>query len=244
MIIGTRRNCAPRISIAVYGLLLSMASTTALADAITIPYSGSFDESDVPGPQDGLPAGDYDTIGGLLDVGLFNLVAGSNTFAGAVWTPGDSSDSFLIGIGPLQTLTGASIAFGTNLDPFAPMFAFPPPQWTLQESTPTPVIFDLVVGGNGLSATQFLVAPAFERGEGIYSVLIGNGTFGVNSGNYDTPIAYTMTFDTVVVPEPSSFCLMSGLSGVALLGASMRRARRKPSTACWHRARPCRESSK
>jgi hypothetical protein len=227
MIIGTFRTRALQVSVASLCLLLLVVETRALAGTVTVPYTGSFDEVDVPGPQDGLPAGDYDTIGGLPDVGLFNLVAGSNTFDGSVWTPGDSSDSFLLGIGPLQTLKGASIAFGTNLSPFAPMFAFPAPQWTLEESGPTPTIFNLTVGSNGLSATQITVAPAFERGEGVYSVVIGNGTFGINTGNYDTPIDYTMTFETMVVPEPSSLCLMCSLAVVGLSAGLVRRCRGK-----------------
>jgi len=191
-----------------------LVTTIAQAGSITVPYVGSFDEADVTA-DGGLPAGDYDTIGGLADVGLFNLVAGSNTFEGSVWTPGDSSDGFLISTGPLQTLTGASIAFGTNLSPFAPMFAFPPPQWTLEESDPTPTIFDLTVGSEGLTSTQIIIAPAFERGAGIYNVLIGNGTFGINTGDFDTPIDYTMTFETTVVPIPATVWLFgSGLLGL------------------------------
>lgn len=198
-----------------------LVGATAQAGTVTVPYVGSFDEASVPGPQDGLPAGDYDTIGGLPDVGLFNLVAGSNTFEGSVWTPGDSSDVFLIGIGPLQTLTGASIAFGTNLSLSNYMFAFPAPQWTLEESDPTPTIFDLTVGYDYMSSTQISIAPAFERGEGIYSVLIGNGTFGINAGDYETPIDYTMTFETTVVPVPAAVWLFgSGLIG--LVGVARR----------------------
>ena len=218
---GNDQTLAFRVSAAVLCLLLLGMGSTALAGTVTVPYTGAYDEVDVPGPQDGLPAGDYDTIGGLPDVGLFTLVLGSNTFEGSIWTPGDSSDVFLIGIGPSQTLTGASIAFGTNLSPFAPMFAFPPPQWTLEESDPTPTIFDLIVGSDGLSSTQVAVAPAFERGEGVYSVLIGNGTFGISTGNYDTPIDYTMTFETI--PEPSSVCLIL----VGLCGGFVRRRRGK-----------------
>ncbi len=199
-----------------------LAITAAQAATVTVPYVGSFDEADVSA-EGGLPAGDYDTIGGLPDVGLFNLVAGNNTFEGSVWTPGDSSDVFLIGIGPLQTLTGASIAFGTNLSPSAPMFAFPSPQWTLEESDPTPTIFDLTVGADGLTTTHVVIAPAFERGEGIYNVLIGNGTFGINTGNFDTPIDYTMTFETTVVPIPATVWLFgSGLLG--LVGIARRKA--------------------
>ena len=201
----------------------------AYAAAITIPYSGSYDEAVVPA-EGGLPAGDYDTIGGAIDVGLFNLVDGSNFFEGSVWTPGDSSDVFLIGIGADQTLTGASIAFGTNLSPFAPMFAFPAPQWTLEESDTSPTIFNLQVGSDWLSTTDNVVAPPFTREEGIYSVLIGNGTFGINAGNYDTPIDYTMTFTVTgagaPVPEPATiFLLGSGLIGLA--GYSRRKFRKK-----------------
>jgi hypothetical protein len=198
-----------------------IAGANAQAGTVTVPYTGSFDEASVPA-EGVLPAGDYDTIGGLPDVGLFNLVAGNNTFEGSVWTPGDSSDVFLIGIGLTQTLTGASIAFGTSLTPFAPMFAFPPPQWTLEESDPTPTIFDLSVGSDFLSSADIVSAPAFTRGQGIYSVLLGNGTFGCcYGGSFDTPVDYTMTFtvDEVVVPLPPTLPLFGmALAGLGLLG--------------------------
>lgn len=204
----------------------------AQAAAVTVPYAGSFDEASVPA-EGGLPAGDYDTIGGLPDVALFNLVAGSNTFAGSVWTPGDSSDAFLIGIGPSQTLTGAHIAFGTNLTPFAPMFAFPPPQWTLEESDTTPTIFNLSVGANYLGAPQMLDAPAFSRGAGIYNVLIGNGTFGCcyDGGNYDTPVDYTMTFETTVEPAVTPLPAALPLFLTMLAGMGILRWRRNQAVA-------------
>jgi hypothetical protein len=206
---------------------LALATTATQAATVVVPYAGSFNESTVAA-EGGLPAGDYDTIGGLDDVAQFNLVAGTNIFSGGIFTPDDSSDVFLINIGANQTLIGASIAFGTNLTEFAPMFAFPPPHWVLEESSPTPTIFDLIMGFDGMDVTQNTTAPGFSKGAGFYSMLIGNGTFGVNAGNFKTPIFYTMTFDVVErissVPLPAALPLLAG--GLGLLGfAGVRRRR-------------------
>jgi hypothetical protein len=192
---------------------IALASGTAQAASVVVPYSGSYDESVVPGPQDGLPAGDYDTLGGLEDVGLFNLIDGSNTFAGSVYTPTDSADVFLISVGANQTLDGASISFGTNLSPFNPLFAAPGPQWTLEESDTDPTIFNITnIGDDGMTGAKTSIAPAFSRGEGVYSVLIGNGTFAPNNGG---PVDYTMTFTvTSTVPVPAA----AWLFGSALIG--------------------------
>ncbi len=216
------------LAVAVTGALI--ASTSSHAAAVVVPYTGSYNENVVPA-EDGLPPGDYDTIGGMLDVGQFDLLAGNNIFMGSVWTTGDSSDVFLINIGSNQTLTGASIAFGTNLTLFAPLFAFPPPHWVLEESTATPTIFDLAVGSNGLDTTANVVAPVFSRGPGIYSVLLGNGTFGINSGNFSTPVNYTMTFNVEErlssVPLPAALPLLA--AGFGMLGfASLRKKRNVP----------------
>jgi len=196
---------------------LSVGASSAQAASVTIPYAGSFDEATIPA-EGGLPAGDYDTIGGLPDVGLFNLVAGSNTFTGSAHTPSDSSDAFLIGIGPDLILTGASIVFGTNVDDFNPMFvlggAAAPTFWTLEESSATPTIFQQNFSGG--STPLSLTAPAFSRGAGIYSLLIGNGVFGSNNG----PINYTMTFNVIstVAPTPIPAALPLFASAFAALG--------------------------
>ncbi len=193
----------------------------AQAAAVVVPYSGSFNESSVAA-QGGLPAGDYDTIGGLDDVGLFQLVSGANTFAGGARTPSDSSDAFLIEILPGFTLVSASISWATNANDFNPVFANPAPIWTLEESDATPTIFLLNLGGNGATAPINLNAPAFTRGPGIYSVILGNGTFAMNSGD---PINFTMTFnvsqDQAVVPLPAALPLF--LAGLGALGVARRR---------------------
>ena len=200
-----------------------VGATHAQAGTVVVPYAGSFNESSVAA-EGGLPAGDYDTIGGAPDVGQFNLVAGANTFLGSVYTPDDSSDAFVIGIGANQTLVGASILFGTNLNPFDPLFASPAPIWTLEESSATPTIFLQSLGFTGLSAPLPLTAPDFTRGPGIYSLLIGNGTFATNNS---APVQYAIAFNVTQVastPIPATLPLFaSGLAAAGYLAFRRRR---------------------
>lgn len=207
-----------------------LVAIPAIAGTVIVPYSGSYDE------KISAPSGDYDAIGGLIDVGLFNLVSGTNTFKGSIRTPSDSSDFFAIGIGSNQTLVGASIVFGTNLfitfNPFEynALFASPGPIWTLEESSPTPTIFLIDntggngIGNNGMTGPKTSNAPSFSRGAGIYGMTIGNGTFATNSSNQalsNGPVDYTMTFnvetrETNPAPEPATMILFgSGIAGVA-----------------------------
>ena len=206
----------PTLARTVGGAIAALACGMAHADAVPVPYNGSYDE------RVSAPAGDYDAIGGLADVGEFTLLAGSNTFLGGVKTPDDSSDVFLVRIGAGMKLVGASIQWATNANDFNPVFAAPGPVWTLEESDADPTIFLLALGGNGATSPLQFTAPSFERGAGSYSVLIGNGTFAMNNSD---PVAYRMNFDVVAapVPEPASYALMA--VGLLLCGAAVRARR-------------------
>lgn len=186
------------ISIASIGLAFSALSQ---AGSVVVPYFGSFDEATVA-TEDGLPAGDYDTIGGVDDVALFNLIEGTNSFTGSIWTGegGDPSDVFNIGIGSGLVLTSASIDWGTNLPgivwyPYGPFGVYPPaeyrqqsdystnsdsPDWFFEESSITPEIFTINELANPIDFGES--GMTFESGplnvtEGIYlSSLIGVAT--------------------------------------------------------------------
>lgn len=203
------------------GLAAGIAAMTAFgniaqAALVTVDYDGSYDE------RTEAPAGDYDAIGGLPDVGAFDLIGAAdgfaNTFSGSLSSPADSADVFVIRLGANQTLTGANIRFGENVTLFNPMFAFPAPSWTLEESSTTPTIFEQSLGYDWMSSTA-IYNPAFAPiGEGIYSLLIGNGVFGTYSeGHIDYTITFTVESPEIsVVPLPAALPLYG--AGVALLG--------------------------
>lgn len=201
------------------------------AMAATVPsFSGVYDEA--TGPET-LPSGDYDALGGPSDVGAFSLVAGENRFTGSVFTPGDPSDVFNIVVGEFQTLVFAWIMFAENATVSNPFFGFPPPRWTLQESSATPVVFDVQLGPDGATAPTGFDAPAFSRGPGTYSVLIGNGTFGMSRGGGVDYTMYFWTDETLpppppppppsAVPLPATMPLLAG--GLLGLAALVRRRR-------------------
>lgn len=189
-----------------------------------VPYSGSFDESSIAA-QDGLPAGDYDTLGGVDQVGLFQLVGGANTFTGSVRGPTDTADVFLIEILTGFELISASIEWATNLPGIeAPdIFNLPAgflqqstfganaPVWTVEESDQTPEIFTLDTIEASMVGATFDVAPAnydapgFDaRGPGIYSSIFDGKTSCAQTFEPNPPgvsatcvdaLDYTLTFN-------------------------------------------------
>ncbi len=209
--------CKTRLSGLLTGLVALVAvSTTAEAALVTVAYDGSYEEATEA------PSGDYDAIGGLPDVGVFDLMGSSsgfaNTFTGSVVSPSDTSDFFVIRVGAGQILTGASLVLGTNVTPFNPMFAFPAPQWTMElPYSTTPTIFDEEVGYDWMSSATTYTPTFGPLGEGIYNIMIGNGIFGTYNGALDYTMTFTVTGpDISVVPLPAALPLYG--AGVALLG--------------------------
>lgn len=159
------------------------------AGLIEVSYNGSFDESTIVA-EDGLPAGDYDTIGGLEDVALFNLIEGENHFFGSIFSPADVADVFTVGVSAGLSIVGARIDWGTNL----PGISFTPfvdlvvpsgylqqntwgnnaPTWYFEESSPTPEIFTISGLEDGVlgETSKTFYAPQLDVTEGIYSSLL------------------------------------------------------------------------
>lgn len=169
-------------SLAFLAVTMGFQVNAALVD---VPYSGFFDEVSVAA-EDGLSAGDFDTIGGLDDVAKFTLIEGVNEFVGSVWGPTDNADVFTVEIMSGYVLTSASILWGTNLPGIG--FTYPPvsgylqqntygasaASWYFEESSTTPEVFTV----SGLEGTQFgeamqsVDSPALNVMEGVYSSLL------------------------------------------------------------------------
>ena len=168
------------------GLVFGLAGAAA---AEVIPYSGAYDEA-VVAAQDGLPAGDFDTLGGASEVGVFNLLAGDNTFTGSIFSPNDPTDVIHIVIGANMVLTGAQVSWGENLPGIAfDFFNLDPsllqqstwgdnsPEWVLEEiNSVTPNIFTVsgLEGAADGTAPQTALAPSLAVGPGEYSSIIGD----------------------------------------------------------------------
>ncbi len=196
-----------------------VAGVASQAGAITVPsFSGTYDEA--TGVE---AAGDYDNIGPNLgapsDIGDFNLLAGTNTFMGSIGSPSDTSDAFNIVIGTNQTLVGATLSFGDNVNGFNPYFGFPSPSWVLTESSTTPLIFQYDVPDSNGAFSAFTSTQVINQGPGIYNMVFGNGVFGTNNG----PVDYTMTFSVEEntpppIPLPAGFpLLIAGLGTFAVV---------------------------
>lgn len=219
-----------------------LAVGSANAATVNVPYTGNFDEATVA-TQDGLPAGDYDTIGGLADVALFELVEGLNFFHGSIEAPTDTADVFNIAISAGLKLVGASILWGSNLSPIDNPYqstrlqgAGGAPSWHLEESSITPELFtiDSLLNGPWGDSPATFNAPSLDVGPGIYlSTLRDNGgtcamrnILGAGGFLYPTcvdGIDYTMSFvveRTAPAPIPvpaGGFLLVGALGGLGLM---------------------------
>jgi hypothetical protein len=206
----------------IFALIFLMFSTASYAGLITVDYDGSYNET-------AAPLGDYDNIGGVDDVALFNLIEGNNTFSGTV---DRDSDFFAIGIGFGLRLIGATVDWATNL-PNISFTSFNVPngyleqtgtgQLFIEQSTNDPEIYTFnslrgptsdqpIVTPTAIDGA-FFEAPVLSVEEGIYnSLLNGNGVCASTwqSGQFLTNIGcvdgndYTITYivERFATPPP------------------------------------------
>lgn len=154
---------------------------------------------------------------------VFALGSGTNTFAGTFGTPGDGGDTFLIDIGPLQTLTAIRVTFATNAGPFDPVVINQNSRliYDLSSSSSATPLVDLALTGTPSGSTVFASGP-LAIGSGQYNATILTEVLALNSS---AMVGYEVAFDVTAVPEPASVAMM--LSGSVLVGLWARRRKRQ-----------------
>ncbi|MCP5281158.1 MAG: PEP-CTERM sorting domain-containing protein [Rhodoferax sp.] len=152
---------------------------------------------------------------------VFGLDAGTNTFAGTFGTPGDQGDTFLLNIGPLQTLTGIRVTFATNAGDFNPVAINQNSRLVFDltsSNQPVPLV-DLALTGRPSGPVVFASGP-LSIGAGQYNTTILSEVLALNSAGM---VGYQVAFDVSAVPEPTGVAMM--LAGTATIGLWVRRRR-------------------
>jgi hypothetical protein len=154
---------------------------------------------------------------------VFALGSGTNTFAGMFGTPGDGGDTFLIDIGPLQTLTAIRVTFATNAGPFNPVAINQNSRliYDLSSSSSATPLVDLELTGTPSGPSVFASGP-LAIGFGQYNATILTEVLALNSS---AMVGYEVAFEVTAVPEPAGVAMM--LSGSVLVGLWARRSKRR-----------------
>lgn len=192
-------------------VLLTIGVVPSEAVIITT-FNGTFDEATDP-----LTAAtkDYKDLGGPSDVGQFELLAGTNSFLGSIVTPSDPSDTFNIILGSNETLTGVSIFWDTDADPYNPVVISQDTELIITEITGLGTILvdiDLPAWTSGL----FVATSGLPIMTGEYAVFVKSG---VVARSDNSPVSYTANFEVegdTVIPVPGT--IMLGSIGLGLVG--------------------------
>jgi len=147
-------------------------------------------------------------------VGQFELLAGTNSFFGSIVTPSDPSDSFNIILGSNETLTGVSIDWDTDANPFNPVAISQNTELIITEiSGLGTILVDIhLPTASGL----YVAASGLPIMTGEYAVFVKSG---VVARNDNSPVSYTAYFE--VIPAPGAILLCS--IGIGLVGWLRRR---------------------
>jgi len=208
-----------KLRFGIFSFVLTVLLTIGVmpAEAVLITtFGGTFDEATDP-----LTAAtkDYKDLGGTSDVGQFELLAGTNSFLGSIVTPLDPSDTFNIILGSNETLTGVSIDWDTDADPFNPVVISQDTELIITEISGLGTILvdiDLPAWSNGL----FVATSGLPIMTGEYAVFVKSG---VVARNDSSPVSYTAYFEVegAVIPAPGAILL--GSIGIGLVGWLRRR---------------------
>jgi hypothetical protein len=204
-------------------LVVSLAATVLAFCAVSsqaIPLA--VDEVTYPGAN-----GDYNNLLNppLPQAVIFNLGAGTNTFAGTFGTPGDAGDTFVVELGAGDTLTAIRVTFATNAGDFNPVGINQGSQLVFDSASsnsPTPLV--------GLNLTGKPSAPVtfssgvLDVGPGLYTTTLLTGVLALlNNGKVGYQVAFDVITATPPVPEPAVWALM--FAGVTAMAAAVRRLR-------------------
>jgi len=194
---------------ALAGALLAIVAAPAAGLGLVV------DEATYPGAN-----GDYNNLLDPPPAVVFNLEAGTNTFAGRFGTPGDAGDTVLILLDPLETLTAVRVRFATNANATNYVWVNQVTKLELDSassSNPAPIL-SLPLTGNPAGPVTFSSSP-LALGADLYNVTLLTNLLSLSPNN--APVGYEIAFDVTAIPEPSQYALL--LAGLAVLALVRRR---------------------
>lgn len=194
---------------ALAGALFAIAAAPAVALGLVV------DEATYPGAN-----GDYNNLLDPPPAVVFNLEAGTNTFAGQFGTPGDAGDTILILLDPLETLTAVRVRFATNASTANYVWVNQATRLVLDSassSNPTPIL-SLPLTGNPSGPVTFSSSP-LALGPDLYNVTLMTNLLSLSPNN--ARVGYEIAFDVTAIPEPSVYASL--LAGLAVLVLARRR---------------------